>query len=1167
MNAKRILMLDFGGSFNLLLPNVREHQVFRTNSTDIEVQVRPMTNGQKLTFMRFVFRNPPTQISAPVLDNQKFAMKVIMEGSPCVLLGRPNVQGMPLVQAASSMPMAQQPQPVILQRQDPPRYSTVVPQAAVHINVPVQESPMPSNLSISPVQSKPANLMPTNSLPANLVAGNSIPAGPVSAVPANQVPANLVPGNSIPAGPVSAVPANQVPANLVPGNSIPAVMPAATTQKKSKKETDPPPNEVTIRLCQDKVKDDMLFPEDIDQTLYQALKPDELEKIIKCRFCGRKFTFLSEHLVHMKMHTHDVDSIVEMSIKIWVQDRKLRCDMCKKFKTSYTLDYAKHRDSHQLGHLTCGICKKKMATPNGYSQHLEIHHSSHIMSTLTQSDLEVSKEPDPVIPKQVDPVVAQPNEDLDTVIEANIGKDLDDEKMLESIFNEEKEHAKRTKSVDSVGSEANLLEAIEKCGEVEQALFEKAPPQIDDEDLDQRLAQAVEVVEEQKAEDERQIDNCVLDLAKDCVSRIDEQNFDKEEFEVKEDEEKIEHRCQTCGDEFVTSTSLKIHRLKCKGKSESCESCGNQFRSATSLKMHKTVCKLKKTESRRQYVIPNELPDVPVVRDIIGTVPVTNAMSSDDDDDHDEGIWRRKSDLARERRRVWLERKQQPPPPPKTVEPANPLSSSSSSSSSSDSSDTSSSSEDELAENPKELPVKLVCENSIRKPLIKSTSPLKQPEKTMSKPIVKQPIRKPISNPVVKQKPVAKLPKQKLTNKHTPVNPLIVSPKKKSPQTNVLPLKKTDIINSAPDKSEVSKPVNRNTSMFDFSSSSEEEPDVTSRPSLLSSHFNKPSVKKKVESLAATKESPPPPPKKGLKLKIKLPQKSPEQTEVQAPSLKIKLGPEPTGLKIKIPKPSVAQEKPLKLRIPKPKVPKKKVPKLVIKPVKKQRKNGQKKAADNLQSQVDCLRECKVILQNLKTKKSSIGDQMIASICLSDIDTLQDEMFNAVKVTLPKLKLKLPGPQKRLSEVLEDFVDPSASTTNEIFVKAVEDYPPLNVDDDQLDDETGIITKDIDKAFDFVIALGVANDIVAPIVSNLVDLAFDECQQKLGSVRDSESEREESLVPYGSDDELTEDEVAPPPDLIKEDRTPSEIDIDDEMALDEEEEELDEPQIKCHFER
>ena len=46
-----------------------------------------------------------------------------------------------------------------------------------------------------------------------------------------------------------------------------------------------------------------------------------------------------------------------------------------------------------------------------------------------------------------------------------------------------------------------------------------------------------------------------------------------------------------CGTEFVTATSLKIHRLKCdKQKKMACEFCLDEFRSETSLKMHKLIC-------------------------------------------------------------------------------------------------------------------------------------------------------------------------------------------------------------------------------------------------------------------------------------------------------------------------------------------------------------------------------------------------------------------------------------------------------------------------------------------------------------------------------------------------------------------------------------------------
>ena len=79
-----------------------------------------------------------------------------------------------------------------------------------------------------------------------------------------------------------------------------------------------------------------MFVEDLKEQLYKALKTKELNKITKCRYCPREFKFLTEHLSHLKVHTPDVAQVVEMSIKMWVPDRKLKCDQCK-FKTSYTL--------------------------------------------------------------------------------------------------------------------------------------------------------------------------------------------------------------------------------------------------------------------------------------------------------------------------------------------------------------------------------------------------------------------------------------------------------------------------------------------------------------------------------------------------------------------------------------------------------------------------------------------------------------------------------------------------------------------------------------------------------------------------------------------------------------------------------------------------------------
>ena len=64
-NSLKVLLLDFGGSFTLLIPN---GTVFADNTVTVEVQKRETTNGQPLTFMKFVFNNPTSELSAPVLQ-------------------------------------------------------------------------------------------------------------------------------------------------------------------------------------------------------------------------------------------------------------------------------------------------------------------------------------------------------------------------------------------------------------------------------------------------------------------------------------------------------------------------------------------------------------------------------------------------------------------------------------------------------------------------------------------------------------------------------------------------------------------------------------------------------------------------------------------------------------------------------------------------------------------------------------------------------------------------------------------------------------------------------------------------------------------------------------------------------------------------------------------
>ena len=63
----------------------------------------------------------------------------------------------------------------------------------------------------------------------------------------------------------------------------------------------------------------LIYADMIGEPVYKALKTDELAKIIFCRYCQKRFTFLSEHLAHMKAHTPDVESVSQMSINIWIQ--------------------------------------------------------------------------------------------------------------------------------------------------------------------------------------------------------------------------------------------------------------------------------------------------------------------------------------------------------------------------------------------------------------------------------------------------------------------------------------------------------------------------------------------------------------------------------------------------------------------------------------------------------------------------------------------------------------------------------------------------------------------------------------------------------------------------------------------------------------------------------
>ena len=104
----KVLLLDFGGSFTLLIPN---GNAFTGNTVQCEVEKRETTRGQPLTFMKFAFASPPLELSAPVLQDKQMGYKVLQQNSPCVFLGR--IFKVPTQQVQVQVQQPQQPASLI----------------------------------------------------------------------------------------------------------------------------------------------------------------------------------------------------------------------------------------------------------------------------------------------------------------------------------------------------------------------------------------------------------------------------------------------------------------------------------------------------------------------------------------------------------------------------------------------------------------------------------------------------------------------------------------------------------------------------------------------------------------------------------------------------------------------------------------------------------------------------------------------------------------------------------------------------------------------------------------------------------------------------------------------------------------------------------------------
>ena len=388
--------------------------------------------------MRFRFPIQQTEIQAPVLENRSMGYVILRKGRPCVFLARLLNELRPPGPEASSQPQSlqgfhdndalqqnqhqhlqpqQQPQQLLnhqqqqrqahyqQQRQHMPQQPALVAgeeygapyrpavadQGQRRIYAPpssgeedpfaprVETFTLPPNTTIEPVV---ANRLPPLPAPAATVTSAATAASPSGA--ANIVPPSM-PTLTDTASPTVNSPLTTPPTRRekkISETSEKEGSPPSTDTKQeeeaSSSEKTPPSPPLAASAPSGPV-----HPSQVSN-LYSALKPHELDRLLVCRFCHKRVDFASELLVHLKKHTQDVDSVAE-SLSVWTggAGRKLRCGRCKN-KSSYSLTYAKHIDSHVIpAGLQCPICSccdEDTASPAKFSLHMEIHHPSVIFA-------------------------------------------------------------------------------------------------------------------------------------------------------------------------------------------------------------------------------------------------------------------------------------------------------------------------------------------------------------------------------------------------------------------------------------------------------------------------------------------------------------------------------------------------------------------------------------------------------------------------------------------------------------------------------------------------------------------------------------------------------------------------------------------------------------------
>ena len=369
----RVLLLDFDAKFTLLIPNIEPGKAFRINKADVEVQTKDLEGGHKLTFMKFLFQSPQLEIKAPVLNDKEVGYRVLSQNGACVFLKRiltlPG-QGAPgqVPQGPGQVPhpqsQVQHPQGQLPHHYQPPGLSNGAGQIRsqypeyppAHMNHPPQSGGYPP-------QAPGYGGHAPSQLPSQVSPPISNGHHPPSQSP------YIPPQTSTPTlSPLSTNPATSQPPQ-------PSKPPETETIKEPAIVSKPSTNHNQPRTAQN-------FFE-----LYKALNEEDYTKMTTCTFCQRKFRFTSVLIDHMSSHTVNVENIVEMKLKIWVNGSKLKCSEpgCKK-KFAYTLEYTRHRDAHLYSGLQCSVCGSPQSGPAAYAAHLKEEHQEHLYSTETHQD-------------------------------------------------------------------------------------------------------------------------------------------------------------------------------------------------------------------------------------------------------------------------------------------------------------------------------------------------------------------------------------------------------------------------------------------------------------------------------------------------------------------------------------------------------------------------------------------------------------------------------------------------------------------------------------------------------------------------------------------------------------------------------------------------------------